>query len=1213
MSVRTARQGPYSGQQFYGCLRYPDCKGIRNIGPAEASPGDPTPPNAPATSGEAVRSVLSPWAIPRQVGMRACLPTNQVVVFQSNQQVEAIVKAVYDDDIDKSVLALSSQWRLDFPRENPRSIHESSARSDTLLSIMEKLLTRGTFSYTTPELEAFIVERSGFSQLPNLHGMGLLESTLRTVAAMPTCPYQPASFDSPEEEQFRDYLMDNIGPEWSLMEQVDFQSLLGPLREGANRRIDFLLTRSDGEAVVIEIDGQQHSESGQADSARDRELASAGLQVVRVPADEVRAGGGPGLTRLHDFNSRPVATGPSNQSLDLAVRLGKLTHQVQVSIVQALRYGWLSPDSPWSIGVDPPSHYHYESLVLEAAQVAAESCAGLIRRVFDLYGESGAPSSVAVELAEDMPAADITISFDRDALPNSTSPVFQVADICFPYAVAAPGTIAEPADVSNPNKAHMEYFLDYIFRKQGFLEGQWECIDRTLRGLDSIVLLPTGGGKSIAFQLSALLRPGCCIVVDPIIALIEDQIDNLGRVGIDRCLEISSQVERTARDVSQVMMQQGHYFFVYVAPERFQMDEFRHALRALVTNAPISLVAVDEAHCVSEWGHDFRTAYLNLSRNAREYCKSPADDSPPPIIALTGTASRMVLKDIQRDLDIAGDFDAVITPQSFDRRELNFLSEMAKKSSETIDLLRGIMESLPKRFRLSPSDFFRRIRSGTYSGIVFTSTVNGPKGTAELANRLRRDIPAKIEHYSGRPPLGVASGTWNDTKRAVSKRFKHDDTQLLVATNAYGMGIDKPNVRYTVHFGLPGSIEAFYQEAGRAGRDRENAFCGIVFSDDDQYRSQHLLNETTSIQVIEQTLKDIPIHQQDDVLQALWFHTQSFKGIDKEAGHLVELVSKLDRIGAGGRQVIGWNSKDRDNANDIEKALHRLVILGIVSDYTKDYSKTQFNIDFGRVTHADIAENIRKYVKEYQTRLANNLQDDLLRLSGQPIRDFTVRAGKRLIGFVYDHVEKSRRRALSEMLEAARSAASSRNSNQILRSRVLRHLEWSEFDDALDAVVTSGHGGLDCVGSVLDQIEAPTAADSLRGAVARLLESYPDQPGLLLIRGVSEALARDANLNVTYENVRSALTNAITTYRIEGKTITDALSKSVNAAKGKEGSGERIVKAIVEHESLDRIMARSLIESILPNLSPPLVAWLARQLSTSADDIHRVHDDKQQH
>ena len=183
------------------------------------------------------------------------------------------------------------------------------------------------------------------------------------------------------------------------------------------------------------------------------------------------------------------------------------------------------------------------------------------------------------------------------------------------------------------------------------------------------MLLPTGAGKSMAFQLASMLMPGICLVVAPLVSLIEDQLDNLRGVGIDRAVGITRRLSPKEKQAALRCLGRGSYVFCYVAPERLQMDDFREALRAITAGSSISLIAIDEAHCVSEWGHDFRTSYLNVARNARRFCER--DRIVPPLLGLTGTASRSVLKDVQHELGIE-DFGAVITPRSFDREELDF-------------------------------------------------------------------------------------------------------------------------------------------------------------------------------------------------------------------------------------------------------------------------------------------------------------------------------------------------------------------------------------------------------------------------------------------------------------------------------------------------------------------------------------------------------------
>jgi ATP-dependent DNA helicase RecQ len=311
--------------------------------------------------------------------------------------------------------------------------------------------------------------------------------------------------------------------------------------------------------------------------------------------------------------------------------------------------------------------------VVAHLQKAIMGLVELLTRLSNLYEADFSVASTSVVGGNDLePTIHLIFQYGQENLEAQSpiAPAFYISDILFPGEIAAPTQSSYPATVAEPSKDDVRWFLNYLFRKDDFWEGQWETIKRTLQGKDSVVLLPTGSGKSLAFQLAALIRPGPCIAEDPIIALVDDQIDNLSSVGIDRSIGITSQI-RSSNEREQVLdaFASGNYLFCYVAPERFQTKPFRERLRALTVMSPVSLIAVDEAHCVSVWGHDFRTSYLNLGRVAREYCSF--DGTAPPLVALTGTASKIVLKDVQRDLGIT-DVDAVITPRSFDRPELRF-------------------------------------------------------------------------------------------------------------------------------------------------------------------------------------------------------------------------------------------------------------------------------------------------------------------------------------------------------------------------------------------------------------------------------------------------------------------------------------------------------------------------------------------------------------
>jgi RecQ family ATP-dependent DNA helicase len=324
------------------------------------------------------------------------------------------------------------------------------------------------------------------------------------------------------------------------------------------------------------------------------------------------------------------------------------------------------------------------------------------------------------------------------------------------------------------------------FGFEGFREGQGEVVESVLKGHDTVVVMPTGGGKSLCFQLPALMRGGVTVVVSPLIALMKDQVDALHARGlpatfINSSLDFEEQKERIAG------VRQGRYKLLYVAPERFRSSHFVETLR----RAEISLFAVDEAHCISQWGHDFRPDYLRLQ-------SFRAAIGSPQTIALTATATPYVRADIIEQLKLEEPRAFV---SGFDRPNLSL----------------GVVHTEREREK------YARIRqlAGEYkgqSGIVYTST----RKSVEQITRKLLDAHLSV--------VGYHAGMSDEERVRAQEAFMSGGAQVIVATNAFGMGIDKPDIRFVVHFHLPGSIEAYYQEIGRAGRDGGHSVCLLLFN-----------------------------------------------------------------------------------------------------------------------------------------------------------------------------------------------------------------------------------------------------------------------------------------------------------------------------------------------------------------------------------------------
>ena len=334
------------------------------------------------------------------------------------------------------------------------------------------------------------------------------------------------------------------------------------------------------------------------------------------------------------------------------------------------------------------------------------------------------------------------------------------------------------------------------FGYDSFREHQEEIIGNVLAGGDSLVLMPTGGGKSLCYQLPALVLEGVTLVVSPLIALMKDQVDALNDNGIAaRYINSSLSAFEIERVRSQVLA--GQVRILYVAPERLALPAFRRFLSGL----NLSLIAIDEAHCISEWGHEFRPDYRNL-RQLR-------DDFPSaPVIALTATATERVRRDIVDQLRLQ---DGRVFLSSFNRSNLTY-SVQAK--GRTWARLTYLLDD----------------RRGQ-STIVYCFSRQETEGLARFLN----------DHgLSARP---YHAGLDADTRRRNQEDFIRDRVSVIVATIAFGMGIDKPDIRLVVHYGLPRSIEGYYQETGRAGRDGLPSDCVLFFSYADKAKQEHFINQ----------------------------------------------------------------------------------------------------------------------------------------------------------------------------------------------------------------------------------------------------------------------------------------------------------------------------------------------------------------------------------
>ena len=562
---------------------------------------------------------------------------------------------------------------------------------------------------------------------------------------------------------------------------------------------------------------------------------------------------------------------------------------------------------------------------------------------------------------------------------RTTSPVISAKRIN--YYVAADGPVTTVTEKVDKNIGLVKLLQD-IFRKKSFRVGQLPILKRALNGKSVIGLLPTGGGKSLTYQLAALLQPGLTVVVDPIRSLMADQDRSLRGNLIDKTTFVNSTLSTAERTyVQDHVLPEGRLHFLFISPERFVIEEFRNVLaRCGEAGHFTSYIVIDEAHCVSEWGHDFRIPYLNLGENAQEFCPT-YDKKPAPLFGLTATASFDVLADIERELKIQdSDGEAVVRFENTVRDEINYAIEHVNANFDLADgpftkydpnkivgtpkqerIFKILQE---KKAALQPYDDYATIRQiaqhsydsylsdtelreleeisatpadskehycnkmakrvwfgtdgprfslddkGTFSyGMVifaphrtgWLGINNGSMSTGIFGNGAfvqtkyetltdheenEHQLPtAHLKNYDDK--LGYFMGSSDDDSHAVAKndlisfthmdRFTANENSLMVATKAFGMGIDKPNIRATVHVNMPSSIESYVQEAGRGGRDRKSALSVVLFNDEK-------ITYTDAG-------KEHTINVDQEVLN--FFHKRSFKGQLKERTMLYELRKEV--------------------------------------------------------------------------------------------------------------------------------------------------------------------------------------------------------------------------------------------------------------------------------------------------------------------------------
>lgn len=374
------------------------------------------------------------------------------------------------------------------------------------------------------------------------------------------------------------------------------------------------------------------------------------------------------------------------------------------------------------------------------------------------------------------------------------------------------------------HKVLKEYFGHDTFRK-----GQEDLIDAILAGRDVLGIMPTGAGKSMCFQIPALMTEGITLVISPLISLMKDQVNALIQSGV-RAAYLNSSLTQGQYDTALRLAGQGTYKLIYVAPERLCTPSFL----SFASRVKLSLVAVDEAHCVSQWGQDFRPSYMRIP----EFLSNLANR--PPVAAFTATATAEVKEDIIRMLGLR---DPFCIATGFDRSNLRFsIASPKEKFSETVDIIK---------------------RNRGRSGIIYCAT-----------RKKVEEVTAKLNAF-GFPCTRYHAGLSDEERRHNQDDFIYDRVSLIAATNAFGMGIDKSNVGFVIHYNMPKNIESYYQEAGRAGRDGEPAECVLLYSGQDVRTNTYLIENSNENPDLDEDTAEMLKKRDMERLKQMTFYSTS--------------------------------------------------------------------------------------------------------------------------------------------------------------------------------------------------------------------------------------------------------------------------------------------------------------------------------------------------
>jgi len=896
--------------------------------------------------------------------------------------------------------------------------------------------------------------------------------------------------------------------------------------------VDFFLPQAN---LVIEIDGQQHKEEvGRViDSIRDNHLTLSKVLTVRIDTKDLEQKNSTYFEKIEEIKnqldkySRFLNLYKTNYNLSFAeipieIKKTKLLPtaiiRFQVLILELLENGILNfEDEKWIFEVKNQDVTDYENHSIEdifewmhhllklqkipfnepqfeirnVEEFSSGNCIKIDFSIFQRWTDENTLNDDIIYVRTDY--LDLFHNRNKNKLDRVN--YFKLStSIKYNYKLLFN---EESDDLEN-----LEFFLKNIFEYDKFNNGQISIIQNVLENNTTIGLLPTGGGKSLTYQLACLLQPCISFVVCPIKSLMYDQIKDLDQAYIQNIESINSDVIGAERTEILDNYSNGKYFFVFISPERFQTKDFRERLTAINSQLNFSYAVIDEVHCLSEWGHDFRTSYLNLSNTIKKYC--------PTInfLGLTATASVNVLKDIQ--LEFNTDQKNVKTLTDYTRPELEFIviNDNGNKYQEITTIVENHSE-LDNIFDLDSEN--------PKCGLIFTPHKQGSFGCSSLSQSLSIDFKTRIEYYSGTKPNSFIGEDkdFERYKQKVQNEYKQNKFSLLTATKAFGMGINKKNISFTVHYSMPASMESLYQEAGRAGRDKSDAKCYVLLTEENpETNVETIFNPESTYEEIK-TLSDEVGRNGNDVFRQIFLYQNGLDSIATELTLVTLLHNTYSESGTS--KVVNARSL-ASNKSKVEKAIYRLSNLGVISDWTvDDFFKGVFTVTYNTFNEESIKSTLLKFIKKYVDDFEFDNHSDRIKytniLNDNSLPKFE-RLVKILLQWSYDKFGTNRRESLKNVYENCLKYDDTIEGKEFFKKSLEAYFKFTEATYILQHIAENNNKDIVKWFEVFyDENNNFIKKDSLidlKGNLQRFLESFQSNTGLNLINGLTNLLLSES-------------------------------------------------------------------------------------------------------